>query len=88
MNSPRGATGRPEPGRPPEPPILGRFAQFLLGAVLPSDRREEFLGDLIEEFSTVVVPRFGTMRARWWLWGQVVRSLAPMLRCRLARGSR
>jgi hypothetical protein len=67
------------------PPRLGRA---LLWLALPAPEREAVAGDLHEEFLTVVVPRRGARRARGWYWGQVLRSLGPLLALRWQRRSR
>lgn len=62
---------------------LPRLPSLLLGLVLPGPHREPLLGDLAEEYAD----RFdaeGGLRARRWLWSQVLRSIAPAIRLRLA----
>lgn len=51
-------------------------AQFLL-LLVPKVRRECLLGDLNEEYETVVLPRFGAIKARRWYWWQVIACIAP-----------
>lgn len=63
----------------------GKGAQFLLRLLLPAGRREEFLGDLIEEAETVVLPRRGRGAALRWFWWQAVTSASPMHARRCAR---
>jgi len=63
----------------------GEGAQFLLRLLLPAGRREEFVGDLIEEAETVVVPRRGRGAARRWFWWQAATSASPMHVRRCAR---
>jgi hypothetical protein len=63
----------------------GRGAQFLLRLLLPSGRREEFVGDLIEEAETVVLPQRGRRAARRWFWWQAATSASPMHVRRCAR---
>jgi hypothetical protein len=58
-------------------------AAELLLAFLPRSEREALLGDLIEER----VRRAGSSpNERRWFWGQVLRSIAPMLWLTLKRG--
>jgi len=63
----------------------GEGAQFLLRLLLPAARREEFVGDLIEEAETVVLPRRGRGAARRWFWWQAATSASPMHVRRCAR---
>jgi hypothetical protein len=46
---------------------------------LPTDRREEFEGDLIEEVETIVLPRSGPRVALCWFWWQIATSAPSML---------
>ena len=48
-------------------------------AILGSETRDEVIGDLIEEFLTIVLPKYGEKNARWWFWMQAIRSVAPLL---------
>jgi hypothetical protein len=63
----------------------GKRAQWLLRLLLPEGRREEFVGDLIEEAGTVVLPRRGRSAALRWFWWQAVTSASPMHVRRCAR---
>lgn len=63
----------------------GRSAQFLLRLLLPTGRREEFVGDLIEEAETVVLPARGRPAAVRWFWWQATTSASPMHARRCAR---
>jgi hypothetical protein len=63
----------------------GLLAQALLNAVLPPDRRDEVVGDLIEETETVVLPRDGRKRALRWFWWQLLKSAPRMLVLRSTR---
>ena len=69
----------------PGPPRMGRA---LLWLALPPPERETVAGDLHEEFATVVLPQRGARRARGWYWGQVLRSMAPLLVLRWQRRGR
>jgi hypothetical protein len=63
----------------------GKGAQFLLRLLLPAGRREEFVGDLIEEAEIVVLPRRGRGAAWRWFWWQALTSASPMHARRCAR---
>jgi hypothetical protein len=63
----------------------GGAAELLLRMLLPAGRREEFVGDLIEEAETVVLPQHGLRAARRWFWWQAVTSASPMHVRRCAR---
>src|SRR5262249_12728136 len=53
-------------------------ATFLL-LLIPKKDRENLVGDLEEEFLTILLPRYGARRARIWYWEQVILSLGPIL---------
>lgn len=55
-------------------------AAELLLWILPKDRRDALIGDLEEEYQTIVVPKLGASRARRWFWFQAIRSVVPVLR--------
>jgi hypothetical protein len=55
-----------------------RGAKLLL-VLIPRKNREHLLGDIEEEYRTIVLPEFGTSRATLWLWWQVMISLAPLV---------
>jgi hypothetical protein len=63
----------------------GATARLFLHLLIPEGRREEFVGDLIEEAETVVLPRRGSAAARRWFWWQVLTSASPMHARRCAR---
>jgi len=63
----------------------GSGAQTVLRLLLPARRRDEFVGDLIEEAETVVLPRRGRDAALRWFWWQVFTSVSPMHARRCAR---
>jgi hypothetical protein len=52
----------------PNPPVL---PQALLHLLLPVDRRESVVGDLLEEYRDSRVPSMGRFRANRWYWKQV-----------------
>jgi hypothetical protein len=53
-------------------------AQYLL-LLLPKKYREGLLGDLEEEYRTVVFPRYGPLWAKVYYWVQVLSSFLPIL---------
>jgi len=63
----------------------GGSAQFLLRLLIPARRREEFVGDLVEEAETVVLPCRGRAAALRWFWWQAATSASPMHVRRCAR---
>jgi hypothetical protein len=66
----------------PENGLGARFpspsGRALLALLLPTRRREELVGDLIEEAETVILPREGAATARRWFWKQAVSSASPL----------
>ena len=52
----------------PNPPVL---PQALLHLLLPVERRESVVGDLLEEYRDSRVPSMGRFRANLWYWQQV-----------------
>src|ERR1044071_173710 len=65
-----------------QPPLR---AEYLLYLCLPPSERECVPGDLYEEYNEEILPKFGEQRAKWWYWGQVFRSIWPILGRRIAR---
>ncbi len=51
-------------------------AEMLLHFGLPKRDRECMIGDLEEEYRTVMLPKYGTRVAARWYWWQAVRSVA------------
>jgi hypothetical protein len=52
------------------------IAEFLLYVLLSKKDRETIPGDLYQEFTTSVLPKFGALRAWLWYWFQVIRTVA------------
>jgi len=63
----------------------GPLARVALCFLLPTRRREELVGDLIEEAETVILPTSGQQRARRWFWRQVLTSASPLYARRAAK---
>ena len=61
------------------------FARLLLLLLIPTQRREELVGDLIEEAETVVLASKGRAAARRWFWRQAVASASPLYSSRTKR---
>jgi hypothetical protein len=61
------------------------WAEYLLYFVLPKPDREAIPGDLIEEFRSKVVPKFGPRAARIWFIKQVFASIWPVVKLRVLR---
>ena len=51
-------------------------AEMLLHFGLPKRDREYMIGDLEEEYRTVILPKYGPGVAARWYWWQAVRSVA------------
>jgi hypothetical protein len=80
MKQPRSADetlGRELPGP------AGRLALRLL---IPAFRREELVGDLLEEAEIVVLPSRGRRAARRWFWRQALLSASPLYARRMTKG--
>ena len=60
-----------------EPPKL---AEYLLYFFLSRIERENAVGDLVEEYSQTIIPRFGSRWGRIWFYKQVFTSLWPLAR--------
>lgn len=75
----------PENPTPHAPPRHWRAIVALIRRVAPSRDQEAFLGDLIEEWETVIRPQRGPRRAWCWLWRQTLGSLPALLRMRLSQ---
>jgi hypothetical protein len=56
-----------------KPSAIGEFVLFVL---LSREDRETIPGDLAEEFTTIILPKFGPARAWFWYWFQVIRTVA------------
>ena len=54
----------------------------LLLRLIPRKNREHLLGDLEEEYTTIVLPEYQKNRARLWYWWQAATSVASLLRAR------
>lgn len=54
-------------------------AEFLL-LLIPQQDREYLIGDMEEEFTTIVLPRHGRKRACLWYWWHTMFSLFPYVR--------
>ena len=57
------------------PPKAAKFVLLLV----PRRYREHLVGDLEEEYTTIVLPEYGAKSARLWYWWQVITSIAPLL---------
>ncbi len=55
-----------------------RILAFFVRLIVPARVQEEFVGDLLEEWSSSIVPRLGKLRAFAWLCSQLIRSLVAM----------
>ena len=55
-----------------------RIAKLLL-LFVPKQNRECLLGDLEEEFNTVVLPEYGCVIAQLWYWEQALFSFVPVV---------
>jgi hypothetical protein len=63
-----------------------RFPKFLL-LLIPKKNREYVIGDLEEEFHTILVPEYGYRTARCWYWAQVLAAFLPIVWDQLKRAS-
>jgi hypothetical protein len=60
----------------PKPPAVPIGACFLLDLFLAKADRDSIPGDLEEEFTTSILPRYGARRARFWFWKQTICTVA------------
>jgi hypothetical protein len=63
---------------------FGKLPRALLGLLLPPGRRDEFIGDLLEE-ARQRAARGGNRSANRWLWSQVFASCPSLVVARLRR---
>jgi hypothetical protein len=52
-----------------------KWGEIVLLFLLPRNKRHETIGDLAEDFSSWVVPKYGTNIARWLYWREVARTV-------------
>jgi hypothetical protein len=74
------------PTKHPSPPVA---ACFLLDLLLSRADRQVVPGDLLEEFTTSILPKYGAKRAHIWFWKQTICTLAwrnPICRWLLMSG--
>lgn len=64
---------------------FSKNAEKIMYFVLPKHQRESILGDLEEEYNTIILPKFGLRTARLWYWKQAIGSVWPVLACRFKR---
>ncbi len=70
---------------PVDPARSWRAVRCLIQLVAPKRYQEALLGDLIEEWETVIRPQSGPGRAEWWLWRQALGSIPPLLWLRMTQ---
>jgi hypothetical protein len=63
---------------PPDEARTPRIAKFVL-LLVPRKNREYLLGDLEEEYLTILLPDFGLRAAQFWYWCQVLSIIRPFL---------
>ena len=73
------------PSDPHHSPRLPRVTRWLLGALLPTAERMEVMEELAAELAERRT-RYGVVRARLWLSGQLIRSLPELVRRSWWRG--
>lgn len=52
------------------------LAQYIL-LLIPQKHRDPLLGDLREEFETILLPTYGLRGARLWYWWHTIISISP-----------
>ena len=77
------------PSLPPPTKVLTPFAvrqspevpptAYFLLLLIPKKFRESFVGDLEEEFRTIVLPQYGRRKATLWYWWHTILSLLPFI---------
>jgi hypothetical protein len=65
------------------PPTTAKFILLLI----PKRHREHLIGDLEEEYMTILLPEYGETKARTWYWWQVAISVGPLLWAQIRRGT-
>jgi hypothetical protein len=71
------------PSRVASPPMTAKFILLLI----PKRHREHLIGDLEEEYRTILLPEYGARKARNWYWWQVAISVGPLLWAQIKRGA-
>ena len=71
-------------GRPATSPP--KAAKFIL-LLVPRRHRENLIGDLEEEYTTILLPEYGVRKARTWYWWQVTISIGPLLWAQIKRAA-
>jgi hypothetical protein len=61
-------------------------AKFIL-LLVPKRNREHLIGDLEEEYRTILLPEYGVSKARNWYRWQVALSIGPLLWAQVKRGA-
>jgi hypothetical protein len=59
--------------------LLLRARHGLLFLLIPKRNREHLIGDLDEEYRTVLLPEYGRFWAGLWYWGQTFWAIGPYL---------
>ena len=67
--------------RPGSPPKAAKFILLLV----PRRHREHLIGDLEEEYSTIVLPEYGTKKAQRWYWWHVAITVGPVMWAQIRR---
>jgi hypothetical protein len=77
------------PGRGPSPedPGPGRFWLWIPQQLVPKANRDQFIGDLLEEYE-IIPKEKGLAEARRWFRGQVLRSISQCFQWRVERAIR
>jgi len=62
-----------------------KWMEYALHLLLPEDQRETLIGDLEEEYRSIIYPKFGKRAADIWYAKQVMSSILPILQARLLK---
>jgi hypothetical protein len=65
------------------PPTAAKFILLLI----PKRHREHIIGDLEEEYTTIMLPEYGARKAQIWYWWQVAISIVPLLWAQIRWGA-
>lgn len=62
--------------------LPSKRAELFLYFLIPREKRDVIIGDLVETYNTIMIPKFGVKKARFWFWFQTVLNVFSILKLR------